>query len=125
MTIIHSSDSPTFTPPGATITGLASPSRGSLELSVWKVRLGPGSTPEHTLDAEEIFAVLSGTALCRSGENQQMVQAGDTIIVAPGDRISFHVEKESHLEAICAMRVGAQATMVKGASVPFLPPWTV
>lgn len=87
--------------------------------------MNPGSTPEHTLDAEEVFAVLDGTALFRSGESQERVRAGDTIIIPPGERINFFVEDGSYLEAICAMRVGARATMTSGVSESFTPPWTL
>ena len=125
MPIVHRSGFPVFTPKGVHITGLASPNRGSRELCVWRVRLEPGTTPEHTLDAEEIFAVLDGSATFRSGETEERVGAGNSIIISPGERIVFVVAEGEYLEAICSMRVGAKATLTSGDNQPFPPPWTL
>ena len=45
----------------AVITGLASPSRGSRDSAVWRVRLlTDQASPPHSLSREEIFVVLEG-----------------------------------------------------------------
>ncbi len=63
MPVITAHDAPMFDPPGATITGLASPSRGSSDAAAWRVRLQPDcASPPHSLTREEIFIVLDGAA---------------------------------------------------------------
>ena len=55
MPIITAEDAPTFETPGATITGLASPSRGATDVAAWRIALEPGhESPKHSLvDREE------------------------------------------------------------------------
>ena len=64
MPIIRGTDAATFILDGATFVGLAAPSRGSAENSVWRVMLtstDPGAL--HTLDREEVLIALSGRAV--------------------------------------------------------------
>jgi hypothetical protein len=50
MPIITPEDAPTFETPGATITGLSSPSRGCTDVAAWRVKLAPGhESPKHSL----------------------------------------------------------------------------
>ena len=75
MPVITAEDAPTFDAGGATITGLASPSRGATDTAAWRVRFAPGqASPTHSLDREEVFVVLEGalTALAeRLGVTKQ------------------------------------------------------
>jgi len=125
MSVVKAADAPIFDAHGATITGAASPSRGSTQTSLWRVNLGPGSeVPGHILDHEEIFHALGGTLLATVDGERQTVQAGDTLIVPPGAVLQIAVPADTRFEAIVAMPVGAKARFVSGGE-PFSPPWAV
>ena len=61
MTLNTPQDSAVFAIPGVTFTTCASPSRGSKENSVWRVRIAPGTKPHlHRVTREEIFVAVKG-----------------------------------------------------------------
>jgi mannose-6-phosphate isomerase-like protein (cupin superfamily) len=123
MTLVSLSSAPRFDAGGTHVVGLASPSRGSAETSVWRLTLDPGSSsPEHTLDREEVFVALGGSARAVMGERTLDVHAGDALIV-PRD-VAFRISNPGSeaFEAVACMPVGGSAT-VDGESFP--PPWAV
>lgn len=123
MTLIKAADAPTFTIPGVTVTGLASPSRGARETSAWRVVVAPGSEGgAHTVDREEIFVALSGTALATVAGEQHELAAGDALIVPPGIVFSLANPHDEPFEAVAAQATGGRATLPGGD--PFSPPWT-
>jgi quercetin dioxygenase-like cupin family protein len=125
MTVVRAADAPTFDAHGATITGAASPSRGSTQTSLWRVNLAPGSqVPGHILDREEIFHALGGTLVATVDGEQQTVQAGDTLIVQPGAVLQIAVPDSASFEAVVVLPVGALARFAAGGE-PFTPPWAV
>lgn len=120
MTVISSSEAPTFDTGHAVITGLASPSRGSSQTSAWRVRLQPGqSSPVHSLDAEEVFVVIEGELVASFDGREESAQAGDALIVHAGEPFSLRAEG-TPVEAVCMLPVGARAR-VAGELVT--PPW--
>jgi quercetin dioxygenase-like cupin family protein len=122
MPMLKSSDAPTFTLDGLTVTGLASPSRGSRETSTWRVVLSPGcSGTQHSVDREEIFVVLAGTAVATLDDMQIALAAGDTLIVPPHTPFSLANPSAAPCEAIAIFPVGGRAMIP--AREPFVPPW--
>jgi quercetin dioxygenase-like cupin family protein len=124
MPIIKHSAAPSFSLPGLTVTGLASPSRGAHETSVWRLAIAPG-TPgaEHTLDREEVFIALSGRAVATLGGERHELAAGDALIVPANVVFSLANPGSEPFEAVAALPVGGRAAMPAGE--PFAPPWTV
>src|SRR5262245_53344477 len=65
--VLSAADAPIFklgAAPQVVFTGLASPSRGASETSVWRVALAPGTPANpHSLDHEEILVALTGQAV--------------------------------------------------------------
>jgi mannose-6-phosphate isomerase-like protein (cupin superfamily) len=126
MPVIAAADAPIFALEGTTITGLAAPSRGSSEISSWKVHLDAEvRVPSHVLTREEVFVVLQGAALATLDGEEILVGAGDALMVPPGVPFSLSVASGGPFEAICSMGVGGQAAMVDGEEPPFAPPWSV
>jgi mannose-6-phosphate isomerase-like protein (cupin superfamily) len=126
MPVIHASNAPQFKLEGTVITGLASPSRGSSQLSSWKVRLEPGVVvPAHILTHEEVFVVLAGQAVAGVDGEQCPIGPGDALAVPPGVPFSLAVSGDVPFEAVTSMLVGGKATMVDGDGVPFPPPWSL
>ena len=125
MTVVRAADAPTFEVHGATITGAASPSRGSSQICLWRINLAPGSdVPAHILDHEEIFHALSGTLLATVDGEQHRVRGGDTLIVRPGATLQISIPHESRFQAVVVLPAGSRARFEAGGE-PFTPPWAV
>lgn len=124
MPINRSATAPMFDLPGLSVAGLASPSRGTRESSVWRLTLAP-DTPgvPHTMDKEEIFIALSGRAVATVGDDTFEMYAGDTLVVPPGEVFALANQGPDPFEAVAAAPVGVQARLMDGEF--FSPPWTL
>lgn len=122
MPHIVAADAPTFEIPGATFTGLASPSRGSQDNAVWRLRLHPG-TPgmPHQVSREEIFVALSGQATARLDGKSIDLNPGDALVVPAFTDFSLANSSDKAFEAVVVLPAGARG-IVEGAA-PFVPPW--
>jgi quercetin dioxygenase-like cupin family protein len=127
MPLIRATDAPCFRLADAAhtvFTGLASPSRGARETSVWRVALAPGTPANaHSLDHEEVIVGLSGQAVARIDDDEYAVGAGDTMIVPSGAAFSLANPHADLFEAMAVLPVGARASIGNGEW--FMPPWTV
>jgi mannose-6-phosphate isomerase-like protein (cupin superfamily) len=124
MPIIKSSEAPTFDHGDLVVTGLASPSRGSRETSTWRLVLAPGCAgTQHSVDREEIFVVLAGSAVATLDGRDMAVAAGDTLIVPPHTPFALANPNGAPCEALAIFPVGGCAQLP--ASEPFVPPWAV
>ena len=107
--------------PHARFTSLATPSRGSSETSVWRVKLGASlETAPHSLTREEIFVVLSGTVRAVIDGQVSDARAGDAIVVPRDTEVALSCVG-SEAEVLCCLPVGGQARMNGGPL--FTPPW--
>jgi quercetin dioxygenase-like cupin family protein len=106
---------------GARFDSLASPSLGSEETSIWRLRLEP-CTPgvPHRVTREEIFVVLGGSATASLDGAPQPLAAGSTLVLPAGVELSLETGPDA-LDAIVCLPVGGQA--VVGDGEPFTPPW--
>ena len=122
MPVIQSPTEPTHALGGTTFTSLATPSRGSTDLSLWRVVIAPGTEPTpHALTREEIFVVLSGTAEVIIDDDQARAEAGDAIVVPRETRFSLANAGDESLELLCCLPTGGQARLDDGSV--FTPPW--
>jgi quercetin dioxygenase-like cupin family protein len=120
MAVITASDAPRFDVGGATITGLASPSRGSADSAAWRVCFRAGQpSPRHALSKEEIFIVLDGALSARFADREETAEAGGALIVPAGEEFSL-IAHGGTAEAVCIMAAGGQA-ITDGEA--FTPPW--
>ena len=123
MPIIRAAAAPTFNLYGISVIGLAAPSRGSSECSVWRLLLPPGAPAvEHTVDREEIFVALAGRAVATINGQSSEIAVGDTLVVPPGHPFSLATPGGEAFEALVVAPVGVRATVPPGP--PFAPPWT-
>lgn len=106
---------------GARFQALASPSLGSQETSIWRLRLEPG-TPgvPHRVTREEIFVVLAGSATAWLDGDPQPLATESTLVLPAGVELSLETGAEA-LEAIVCLPVGGQG--IVGNGEPFTPPW--
>jgi quercetin dioxygenase-like cupin family protein len=121
--VISGATAPIFHLSGAVFTGLAAPSRGARETSVWRVRIEP-NTPaaEHSLDREEVIVAIAGRAVAQFDDEHHEVQAGDGLVVPARQRFSLANPFDAPFEAVAVLPVGGRAAMLGGE--PFVPPWT-
>jgi len=124
--INFAADAPRFTladAPHTSFTGLASPSRGAQETSVWRVAIAPGTPPAtHALDHEEVIVGLCGTAVAQLAGVDYPIGPGDTVIVPAGTAFSLANPHADVFEAMAVLPAGARASMGDGSW--FTPPWT-
>ena len=122
MPVLSAPAAPTHTLPGARFTSLATPERGSVDTSVWRVELSPGTpaTP-HQVTREEVFVVLSGRASVRLGGEQREALPGDAIVVPRDTPFEISALGDEPMHAICCLPVGGQARL--GDGTMFVPPW--
>jgi mannose-6-phosphate isomerase-like protein (cupin superfamily) len=120
MPVVSPSDAPVFNPGGATITGLASPSRGCRDVAAWRVRFDADvPSPPHALDREEVFVVLEGAVTARFADREETAPAGGALIVPAGAEFSL-VAQGLPAEAVCMLPVGGRA-ILNGETIT--PPW--
>jgi mannose-6-phosphate isomerase-like protein (cupin superfamily) len=123
MPLVRAENAPEFSLPGLAVTGLASPSRGSRENSVWRLRLAPGAPGrEHWVDREEIFVALHGRARVTLAGEELELDPGDVLIVPSGETFALANAGTEPFEAVAVAPVGARACLPEGE--PFAPPWT-
>jgi quercetin dioxygenase-like cupin family protein len=108
--------------PGSHFTQLASPSRGSVQTSVWQVEILPGTPPApHQVTAEEIFVVLDGEVNVTLADVVTTASAGDAIVVPANTDFALDIRGAAPLRLLCVLPVGGQARTPDGAV--FTPPW--
>jgi len=122
MAVISGPTEPTHVVGGTRFTSLATPTRGCRRTSVWLVEIPPGTeATSHELTAEEVFVVLEGRATVQIGGRRGEAEAGDAIVVPPGESFELANAGSADLRLICCLPVGGQAVLPGGE--PFTPPW--
>lgn len=120
--IVPATTAPRFELPGVQFVGGAAPSRGSADLCVWTVLVEPGHTsPDaHTLDRDEVFVVVAGTARLQDGTPPLV--AGDTAVVPAGAPIQLANPGAETARLVAAIAAGFRARLADGTEVG-TPPW--
>ena len=120
--IITAKDAPTFSQPGLEATGYAAPSRGTRELSLWRLELAAGEvSPDHSLSHEEVFLALAGSAVATIDGERHAFGSGDCLVVPPGAAFTLTAGNDG-LGAVCAMAAGGRATLLPDGPT-ITPPW--
>src|SRR6478609_9417058 len=104
MAVIPAPATPTHRLGGASFTSLATPSRGSTDTSVWQVEIQPGTpaTP-HRLTREEVFVILSGSALVRIDGQSATAKPGDAVVVLAAVDFEIAAAGTVPLRALCCL----------------------
>ncbi|MFE7564445.1 cupin domain-containing protein [Kitasatospora sp. NPDC057500] len=85
MSVIRLADARRTETPNATMTTCASPAQGGTGLAVWRVDMPPARTgPRHTMDAEQVWTFLTGSAAVELAGEELALGAGDTLVL-PAD----------------------------------------
>lgn len=122
MPHVRAADAPAFQIPDLHVIGLASPSRGSMENSVWRVRVPAGAPGVvHSMSREEIFIALSGRAVATLGAEVHKLEPGDALIVPQDQKFSLANEGTEEFVAVAVAPASVMACMADGEC--FQPPW--
>ncbi|MER5782867.1 cupin domain-containing protein [Streptomyces mobaraensis] len=125
MHAITPSPDRTTTTPNAVMTHLAAPSVGSAELSTWRVRMEAGAAgPEHVMDREQVWTVLSGALSFTADGTTTTVPSGGAAILPPGVSRQVRAADDAGAEAIVAMRADGQVS-IPGQPGSRALPWAV
>ncbi|MFD7258503.1 cupin [Streptomyces sp. NPDC059874] len=120
--IAASPDNVTVTP-NATMTGLAAPSRGSSELSTWRVDMAAGITgPEHSVSREQVWTLTVGSleVIWDGGARTEKVTEGQTLVLPPD--VMRRIHSAEAFQAYVAMRADGVVT-VPGEEGTRALPW--
>ena len=121
MAVVTRPSTPTHQLGSTSFTSIATPSTGSLDTSVWEVRVEPGTRgAEHQLTRQEVFIVTAGEAHVTLAGVPQTVRAGDLLVVPAQTPFSLGAGDEP-LVAYCCFPTDGQALLAGGE--PFTPPW--
>jgi quercetin dioxygenase-like cupin family protein len=94
--------------------GLAAPSRGSVELSSWRVRLAAGVTgPEHAIDREQVWMLVDGALEFTVDGSATVVGPGEAAVL-PADVMRQVRSVDGPAEVLVCMRVGGTAVVPGG-----------
>lgn len=114
MDIVNRSDATPFTTvDGSTIRELLAHRNSAIRAqSLAEARLGPGcaTTPHHHAVTEEIYYILSGSALMTLGEETRPVGPGDAIAIPPGTRHTILNDGPDELVFLCTCAPGYEHT---------------
>jgi quercetin dioxygenase-like cupin family protein len=124
MPVIRHAEAPRFgvDHAGATFVGLAAPSRGSKETSVWEVTVPANEVGvEHSIDHEEVFVVLAGRPLATVDGTEHELAPGDSLIVPAHQPLRLSNPSDEPATLVCVLPVGGKAKI--GDGEPFIPPW--
>ena len=122
MPFIANTDAPSFSLHGASFIGLASPSRGATENSVWIVTLSTDAAAvTHRLSREETFVGIGGRALAQVGNETFEITEGSALVVPANTDFKLTNPDATPFRAVAVLPVGGKATIADGQ--PFTPPW--
>ncbi|MFJ2734111.1 cupin domain-containing protein [Streptomyces sp. NPDC087317] len=122
MYVVSETEQRTTRTPAGSVFGLAGPSRGSSEVSTWRVKLGADSaTPVHVIDREQVWMPLSGEFLVEADGRTERAGAGQAVVV-PAGVVRQLKAVGGPAEALVAMAVGGKA-MLPGSADRIPLPW--
>jgi quercetin dioxygenase-like cupin family protein len=121
MQVISETEERTTRSAAADAAALAGPSRGSTELSSWRVRMAPAAEgPVHAIDREQVFMPVVG-AFAITAEGETVTVAAGQAVVLPAGTVRQIRVAEGPAEALVCMPVGGRATIPGSAEVHRLP----
>ncbi|WP_405491765.1 cupin domain-containing protein [Streptomyces sp. NBC_00096] len=121
--MITTSPEHVITTPNATMTGFASPSRGSAELSTWRAEIPAGVTgPEHSVSREQVWTVTAGALEITCGGRTGKAAAGQAVVLPPDVLRRVHALEDT--EVYVAMRADGLVS-VPGTEGARPLPWAV
>jgi len=105
---------------GNHIAGVATPTSGAQQIEMWRGRMDANSaTPPHSHDTEEVVLFLKGSGRATVADRELRYQAGDTLVLPPGQVHQIFAETES--EFVSALPTGGTVKLPDGVVMDL--PW--
>jgi mannose-6-phosphate isomerase-like protein (cupin superfamily) len=128
MDVINRRDTTPFTTAdGSTIRELLAHRNSSIrKQSLAEARLAPGAatTPHHHAATEEIYYILSGTAVMTIEQESRPVEPGDAIAIPPGQQHTIRNTGSDELVFLCTCAPGYEHDDTFLAPADAVPPTT-
>ncbi|WP_216916837.1 cupin domain-containing protein [Nocardia noduli] len=122
MTLIRHTDTRRTETPGGVMTTLASPTQGDTGQALWQVRVRPGvAGPVHTIDAEQIWTVLTGQLTIALDDTKITATEGDTVVLRANATRQV-LAGDDGFTAIVTGPAGSRAR-TPGGDEAVVPPW--
>jgi quercetin dioxygenase-like cupin family protein len=122
MTVLRAPSNHTHELGPVRFTSLATPSTGTLQTTLWKIEVPVGAPPTaHALSNEELFVVISGSAVVRIDGKDETAEAGDSIVIPKETIFELTNGGTTMLTLLSAMPAGTEVIM---GEMRFVPPWT-
>ena len=114
---------PTFELGTLRIHPLAVPSRGSVEITTWRVDLpAGGASGPHSVDREQIIIVGSGRVTAHIAGTATTAGPGDALILPTDTVLELRNDSDRPADAIVISPVGFLAS---AGGHTFAPPWSL
>ncbi|MET7773910.1 cupin [Nocardia sp. NPDC005366] len=122
MTLIRHTETRRTETPGGVMTTLASPTQGDTGQALWRVEVRPDvAGPVHTIDAEQIWTVLTGQLIVDLDGTKLTAAEGDTVVLR-ADAQRQVTGGGDGFTAIVTAPAGARAR-TPGGDTAIVPPW--
>ncbi|CAN3980413.1 cupin domain-containing protein [Kitasatospora purpeofusca] len=123
MSVIRSTDARRTETPNAVMTTYASPTQGGTGLALWRVEMSAArSGPRHTMDTEQVWTFLTGTAVVDLDGEELVLGAGDTLVL-PADLPRVMRSEDGFTAVVAAPAPSMAVNLDTGDRVA--PPWIV
>ncbi|MCX4752580.1 cupin domain-containing protein [Kitasatospora purpeofusca] len=123
MSVIRSTDARRTETPNAVMTTYASPTQGGTGLALWRVEMSAArSGPRHTMDTEQVWTFLTGTAVVDLDGEELALAAGDTLVLPAG--LPRVMRSEDGFTAVVAAPAPSMAVNLDTGD-RVAPPWIV
>jgi quercetin dioxygenase-like cupin family protein len=116
MSVSRDADVPRFERFGNFMQGLATPSKGSSEVMVWRTRVAPGGGPPvHKHDHDEVVVIVSGTGtFVEPDGSRHAFGPGDTLFARAGEVHELRADEGVEAEWIACMASGTKTMKPDG-----------
>ncbi|GGQ54917.1 cupin domain-containing protein [Couchioplanes azureus] len=122
MAVIREQDAVEHRMHGATFHSYVAPSRGSRELSAWRLEIAHGTIGmPHRVSREEVLFLLSGEVTTTIDGETATVRAGEAAFVPAGAQFAIDNTSGQPATAWVTTSAGLRATLADGTELS--PPW--
>ncbi|OJF13607.1 cupin domain-containing protein [Couchioplanes caeruleus] len=122
MAVIREQDVVEHRMHGATFHSYVAPSRGSRELSAWRLEIADGTVGvPHRVSREEVLFLLSGAVTTTIDGETATVRAGEAAFVPAGAQFAIDNTSGELATAWVTTSAGLRATLADGTELS--PPW--
>lgn len=122
LTVVSETADRTTTTPNGVMSALTGPSRGSHQLSTWRVRMEPGSSsPEHVIDRDQVWMPVSGGFEVTVEGETASLRPGQAVAIPSGSLRRIRTADGSGEALVCMPPGGRASVPGKDGTVPL--PW--